>query len=245
MKEIDTGGEAGNDLLEAKPQDPLEGDYHYSRLKKPSEDIYSEAFFSPASQKQPADKRAERNLRLYRAACVVLLVISLILLVAVIALSVQLQTGSAGCQYKASVPVQSRSSQAQCLPCLHCPRGWLLFGRSCFYLSTSRLSWDESQKNCSSVGGSLVIITDQTVQNFLTEQGKLQYWMGLSYRGTSWTWVNNTVLGQSYWKEPPSAEGCGLLMSQNPREKNWISIPCQDYAYFICQLQLRPPFSSP
>ncbi|CAM9303003.1 unnamed protein product [Lampetra planeri] len=88
MKEIDTGGEAGNDLLEAKPQDPLEGDYHYSRLKKPSEDIYSEAFFSPASQKQP-DKRAERNLRLYRAACVVLLVISLILLVAVIALSVQ------------------------------------------------------------------------------------------------------------------------------------------------------------
>ncbi|XP_078480308.1 perlucin-like protein [Lampetra planeri] len=221
MKEIDTGGEAGNDLLEAKPQDPLEGDYHYSRLKKPSEDIYSEAFFSPASQKQPADKRAERNLRLYRAACVVLLVISLILLVAVIALSVQR------------------------LPCLHCPRGWLLFGRSCFYLSTSRLSWDESQKNCSSVGGSLVIITDQTVQNFLTEQGKLQYWMGLSYRGTSWTWVNNTVLGQSYWKEPPSAEGCGLLMSQNPREKNWISIPCQDYAYFICQLQLRPPFSSP
>lgn len=48
--------------------------------------------------------------------------------------------------------------------CQQCADGWLTFGRSCFYLSTFRLSWDESQRNCSARGGSLAVISSQRVQ---------------------------------------------------------------------------------
>lgn len=59
------------------------------------------------------------------------------------------------------------------LGCQQCANGWLTYGRSCFYLSTFRLSWDESQKNCTARGGSLAVITNQSVQ---VELMLLNFW---------------------------------------------------------------------
>lgn len=48
--------------------------------------------------------------------------------------------------------------------CMQCAPGWLEFGTSCFFLSTNRLSWDESRMNCTARGGSLAVISNQKVQ---------------------------------------------------------------------------------
>ena len=45
-----------------------------------------------------------------------------------------------------------------------CGYGWLLFENTCFYLSTVRLNWSMSQKNCTDGKGDLAVISSQSVQ---------------------------------------------------------------------------------
>ncbi|XP_073341467.1 C-type lectin domain family 4 member E isoform X2 [Pagrus major] len=195
------------------------------------------------------DKPAEGNTRLYRAMCIFLTLLCLILLLVVIVLSLKLQTGSTVCPqavgdtcnyercqtFFPSVPPHHPAPDRRCQQCAD---GWLTFGRSCFFLSTFRLNWDESQRNCSASGGSLAVISSQSLQNFLTKEGKLQYWIGLRQNSSTWTWVNNTALQQSFWTGARSRGDCGVLSSGSPPEKNWVTAPCHTYTYFICQLQM-------
>ncbi|XP_026173334.1 C-type lectin domain family 4 member E isoform X2 [Mastacembelus armatus] len=229
---------------------------HYATLINESEDVYSEAGYSGAPLKTTG-KQAEGNVRLYRVGCFFLTLLCLILLLVVIVLGVKLQTGFTVCpdRLKTATAAPGRHipsitpacSYEQCqahfdniqprhFGCRQCADGWLTFGRSCFYLSTFRLSWEESQKNCSSRGGSLAVITSQKVQNFLTKMGKVKYWIGLRNKGASWTWVNNTALQESFWAEELSPGDCGILCGKSPPEKNWITASCESYSYFICQL---------
>lgn len=125
------------------------------------------------------------------------------------------------------------------LGCQQCANGWLRLGQSCFYLSRFRLSWDESQRNCTARGGSLAVIDSLGLQNFLTKEGKMKYWIGLRRQGATWTWVNNAALRQSYWGDNMPEEACGILSSEGPPEKNWMRASCEFYTYFICQVQLQ------
>uniref|UniRef100_A0A8C4DIT9 Si:dkey-26c10.5 n=1 Tax=Dicentrarchus labrax TaxID=13489 RepID=A0A8C4DIT9_DICLA len=221
MQEISTEGErkkedegASEPMLEAKTEEEAEPD-PYSKLQNPAEDVYAEAFYGDAPVKTKAGKQAEGNTRLYRVVCLFLTIICLVLLVVVVILSLK----------------------RECL-CHKCADGWLTFGQSCFFLSTTRLSWDESQKNCSARGGSLAVISSPRVQRFLTKEGKFSYWIGLRQSGDTWTWVNDDSLQESYWTEGTSAGNCGMLKSNNPPEKNWLTAQCHAYTYYICQMQL-------
>ncbi|XP_032374690.1 early activation antigen CD69 isoform X2 [Etheostoma spectabile] len=263
MQEIVKEGErneedagASEPMLEVKTEEEAEPD-HYAKLQSPSEDVYSEALFGGAPVKTQAGKQTEGNTRLYFAACLFLTIICLVLLLVVIVLSVKLQTGSTVCpereettggdrQSPLFVPTCSHKECQALLPniqpqyggCQQCADGWLTLGRSCFFLSTFRLSWEESQNVCISKGGALAVVTSQRVQSFLTKQGKLQYWIGLRHKGATWTWVNNTVLRESFWADNRSEGDCGILSSESPPQKNWIKASCKDYTYFICQVQL-------
>nr|XP_020466600.1 C-type lectin domain family 4 member E-like isoform X4 [Monopterus albus] len=211
----------------------------YKKLQSSSEDIYSGTCFGSAPLKPIAGKQSKGNVRLYRIGCFLLTTICLVLLMVVIILGVKLQTGSSperegGCSYE---QCKNRLQlRPEVLGCQQRSDGWLTFGRSCFYVSTYRLNWDEGVKNCTSRGGSLAVITSQEVQEFLTKKGKGFHWIGLRKRGNTWTWVNDTVLQKSYWKDPPSQD-CGILSSKDPPEKNWITVSCQANAYFICQVK--------
>ncbi|KAM4580937.1 early activation antigen CD69 isoform 2-T2 [Odontesthes bonariensis] len=199
-------------------------------------------------------KQNEGNERLYRAACLLLSVICLVLLLVVIALSVKLQTGSPVCSEKEETTAADRQipsptcSPEQCqdlfpnfhskrIGCQQCAKGWLTYGRSCYFLSTFRLSWAESQQNCTSSGGSLAVITNQNVQTFLTRKGNLKYWIGLRQNDVAWNWVNNNKLQESYWAEYPNNGDCAFLNTDEQPEKNWDRAYCQATTYFICQLQ--------
>ncbi|XP_063735320.1 early activation antigen CD69 isoform X2 [Eleginops maclovinus] len=196
-------------------------------------------------------KQTKGNARLYRAGCLFLTIICLVLLLVVIILSMKLQTGSTICPGRNEAverrPSDSTCSHEECQAlfpkmqpklsdCKQCANGWLRFGQSCFYLSSFRLSWDESQRNCSSRGGSLAVVTSRKLQNFLTKEGQMSYWIGLRHRGDKWTWVNDNVLTESYWADGKSAGDCGILTSDKPPENNWGKVSCEDYTYFICQM---------
>ncbi|XP_041798017.1 C-type lectin domain family 9 member A isoform X2 [Chelmon rostratus] len=203
------------------------------------------------------DQQTKGNTRLYRAVCLFLALICLVLLLVVIFLSVKLQTGSTVCpEREEAIKANRRNpsftptcSYEQCQAhfptvevkyrsCPQCAAGWVTYGESCFFLSTFRLSWDESQKNCSARGGSLAVISSLRTQRFLTREGKMNYWIGLRQKSNTWTWVDNTALQESYWVGVRSEGDCGILSGGSSPEKNWITASCQAYTYFICQLQL-------
>ncbi|XP_034030469.1 natural killer cells antigen CD94-like [Thalassophryne amazonica] len=212
----------------------------------PSEAIYSEAVSRDAPPKAEPDKRslfkqALENLCLFRAVCIFLSVICLVLLVVVLILALKSQTAStdqeAACSFekcKVSLPKILQKYHK----CQLCAEGWLTFEGWCFYLSTFRLNWEESQRNCRNKGGSLAVITNSRVQTFLTEEGIVKYWIGLRQNATSWNWVNVTALGESFWAERKSEGDCGILNTYEPPEKNWIKASCKAATYFICQRQL-------
>uniref|UniRef100_A0A3B3H936 Si:dkey-26c10.5 n=2 Tax=Oryzias latipes TaxID=8090 RepID=A0A3B3H936_ORYLA len=192
---------------EAKTEDEANQE-QYSTLLSPSEEIYSEAFHAT---KPPQELPG--NARLYRAVCAFLLVICLILLAVVVILGMK----RAACE--------------------KCPRGWIAYRNYCYFLSTLRLNWDNSQSNCTKVGGSLAVIESQEVQNFLSKNGKLNYWIGLKQDQSEWKWNDNKMLEKSYWKSNPGNGDCALLYSRDPAEKNWAKISCQAASYYICQIE--------
>uniref|UniRef100_A0A1A8HC77 C-type lectin domain-containing protein n=1 Tax=Nothobranchius korthausae TaxID=1143690 RepID=A0A1A8HC77_9TELE len=173
------------------------------------------------------------NERLYRYGCFALTGVCFILLLTVILLSLKL--GSQAC------PVEhcpQQISQNRHCGYQQCAKGWLPHGKSCYFLSTLRLSWADSQKNCSSGGGSLAVVSSQGVQHFLTRSGNLTYWIGLRKTATEWNWVNNTQLQQNYWSGSTIRSNCAYLNSEAPGEKNWETASCHALNYFICQLEL-------
>uniref|UniRef100_A0A3Q2C6R1 Si:dkey-26c10.5 n=1 Tax=Cyprinodon variegatus TaxID=28743 RepID=A0A3Q2C6R1_CYPVA len=233
---------AGEPMLEVITKEEAEPD-HYEQLKCPTEDVYVKASDIHPIVKSKEGKQAERNAGLYRLPCLILSVVCLILLILVCILGVKREyTTPCICNKRASESFSSRFkadnlSFTDNFGCQQCATGWLTYGRSCFFLSTTRLTWLESQKNCSASGGSLAIVTNKNVQKFLTQKGNLKYWIGLRLHNATWNWVNSNALQQSYWMDPVQNEDCAYLYSDGPVEKNWGRASCLASAYFICQLQ--------
>ncbi|XP_019724565.1 C-type lectin domain family 4 member G isoform X3 [Hippocampus comes] len=129
--------------------------------------------------------------------------------------------------------------QDRCYCCQQCPPRWVRLGQSCFFLSTLRLSWEESRNNCTGEGGSLAVVRSQKVQSFLTQNGNgRKYWIGLRSTNDTWTWIDDNVLQQSYWGATQTTGDCGILSSDKLADNNWITSPCSSYTYYICQMQL-------
>ncbi|XP_052345203.1 CD209 antigen-like protein E isoform X1 [Oncorhynchus keta] len=239
----------------------------YSKLKSPSEDIYAEASPGQPCAKDRPDLQVLGNVGLYRAMCLLLSVICLVLLLVIIILSVKFLSQPQVChgtekgieaKEKGSVTekgieakeerfqstevcslqtcqAQYFQQQSQVPACHMCDEGWLHFESSCYFLSRDRMNWDESRDECKKRGADLAVITNKTVQTFLTKTGNLMYWIGLRQRTRNWVWVNNTVLGQSYWSGSNRQGDCGLLTGRDPPERSWSSTSCDQYSFYICQ----------
>ncbi|XP_064803815.1 CD209 antigen-like protein E isoform X1 [Oncorhynchus masou masou] len=239
----------------------------YSKLKSPSEDIYAEASPGQPCAKDRPDLQVLGNVGLYRAVCLLLSVICLVLLLVIIILCVKFPSQPQVChgtekgieaKEKGSVTekgidakeerfqstevcslqtcqAQYFQQQSQVPACHMCDEGWLHFESSCYFLSRDRMNWDESRDECKKRGADLAVITNKTVQTFLTKKGNLMYWIGLRQRTRNWVWVNNTALGQSYWSGSNRQGDCGLLTGRDPPERSWSSTSCDQYSFYICQ----------
>ncbi|KAM4601337.1 killer cell lectin-like receptor subfamily B member 1B allele C isoform 2-T2 [Polymixia lowei] len=231
----------------------------YDADKKSSDE--AKAKLSPESKlsvelNEEKDRETRGGLHVWHAICVLLGIICLVLLVVVVILSLKLQdqcpvggdsVTSVSLPEQASMPAQVCSFEkcqtrfpqfpTQCPSCVKCDEGWLAFDNSCFYLSKHKLSWEESKSNCKARGGNLAVISNQGVQNFLSDKGSVMYWIGMRSRGGMWTWVNNTPVRKSYWAEDISSGDCGILRGEEPPEKNWVKDRCTSLTYFICEKQ--------
>ncbi|XP_060726597.1 C-type lectin domain family 4 member M-like isoform X2 [Tachysurus vachellii] len=199
--------------------------------------------------KVPADSKDElttdiyRRVRLYKRISAVFIVFSLFLVVVVLSLAVELNV-----KCPESAEPNCELCQTMCPPLKgirecqrsECEEDWEMFENSCYFFSDERLKWQESREACQKLGGDLVVIDNERVQKFLTENWRMLYWIGLRYsEKKQWMWINNTAPTQSYWIQgqpnPDTQGSCALLSGGTSDLNNWLSNHCEVYSHFICQ----------
>ncbi|XP_058261092.1 C-type lectin domain family 6 member A-like [Hemibagrus wyckioides] len=135
-----------------------------------------------------------------------------------------------------------------------CEEGWKSLGLKCYYFSTIKLDWTQSQDYCVEKGGHLVIITSQIEQDFVVSQIGETHGIGLHNLETEgqWMWVNNQPLketGVTFWysapegpNEPdtwkiqdPSGENCAALGDGNGNINKWFDASCSTIKKCICE----------
>ncbi|XP_040892203.1 CD209 antigen-like protein E isoform X2 [Toxotes jaculatrix] len=117
--------------------------------------------------------------------------------------------------------------------------GWVHFGDSLYYISSTKKTWQESRNYCIQEGADLMIINSKEEQTF-TRQFKKFMWFGLTdaeSEGT-WKWVDGTPLARSFWGsgEPNgnTGENCGEI--KNPdSDNNWNDEGCSISHFWICE----------
>ncbi|XP_056125931.1 CD209 antigen-like protein D isoform X1 [Rhinichthys klamathensis goyatoka] len=193
-----------------------------------------------------------RKVRVYRIISLVLFVICFLLLIVVFVLLIKLTgTGTEPCQVVEETnrsPPEQECSMKKCQEvyqqpfgetqhlCSNCAKGWLRFENTCYFLSQTRLTWQQSREECQRKGGDLAVITNPRVQMYLSGKGNLHYWIGLTHVGTNeWTWINNTVLTVRYWEDDSSPGDCAILAANEPPERSWRPSHCKLYLQYICQ----------
>ncbi|XP_018538284.1 C-type lectin domain family 17, member A [Lates calcarifer] len=104
-----------------------------------------------------------------------------------------------------------------------CPESWLMFGSSCYYISSQRKSWDDSRQYCEQRDADLVIINNRQEQAFLTGFTAAA-WVGMTDRAVegTWIWVDGTPVNKDglQWApgQPDGAfggEDCSDLRTMN------------------------------
>ncbi|XP_057689384.1 CD209 antigen-like protein E [Corythoichthys intestinalis] len=206
------------------PYEEADGSSHYSALQKPPEDIYSSI--------SETAKKAQDTAKCYRVICLILSMLCLILLAAIVVIVKicpvnQVRWVPERCN-KEQCSTFTPQDEHRCNCCFICPIGWTRVDQSCFFFSTFTLSWDKSGTHCLEQGGSLALIDNDEVQNFLTQRGNgLKYWIGLGPQGS---------MTPSYWSRKPSFGNCVVLDSSGPADSNWMKSDCGSNNFFICQL---------
>ncbi|XP_061111804.1 CD209 antigen-like protein E [Conger conger] len=135
-----------------------------------------------------------------------------------------------------------------------CLEGWRIHQGSCYFFSSEKVNWLQSQEYCMSKGTHLVIIKNQQEQDFLSSSIRETHWIGLNDRETEgrWVWVDNTTVdshGTQHWfgKEPdnwagagdPNGEDCCSLGDQNGNLHLWFDASCGKSKKFVCETQPR------
>ncbi|XP_071360903.1 CD209 antigen-like protein E [Trachinotus anak] len=127
-----------------------------------------------------------------------------------------------------------------------CPQSWLMFGSSCYYISSQRRSWDDSRWDCVQRDADLVIIGSRQEQNFLTGF-TMAAWVGMTDREVegTWIWVDATPVNKDslLWArgQPDGAfggEDCGELRTMI----NFIGLNdfnCSARIQWICEKSLQ------
>ncbi|NXN29217.1 CLC4D protein, partial [Nycticryphes semicollaris] len=86
-----------------------------------------------------------------------------------------------------------------------CSRGWKLFQKSCYYLSTDWMPWTESVQNCTGMGSHLVVINSREEQVCARlNQGRMNYYIGLhAQKVGTWQWVDRTPFNEkaAFWRK--------------------------------------------
>uniref|UniRef100_A0A4W6EYU4 C-type lectin domain-containing protein n=1 Tax=Lates calcarifer TaxID=8187 RepID=A0A4W6EYU4_LATCA len=117
------------------------------------------------------------------------------------------------------------------LPTSFCPADWIRFNISCYLISTSKKSWDDSKQFCENEKAHLVIVSEEQVK-----------------KENVWKWVDGTEVTTTYWRNSqpdnggrkgPKDEDCVQIQNTWRDLKNWNDLRCNNELHFICEKILK------
>ncbi|XP_061625950.1 CD209 antigen-like isoform X2 [Phyllopteryx taeniolatus] len=126
-----------------------------------------------------------------------------------------------------------------------CPSGWKKFGKSCYFVSSSKKTWYLSRNNCQGNGADLVIINSNEEMQYINGlfSNNKEVWMGLTDEGVEgqWKWVDGTPLTLKFWADgqPNSYNGnqdCGEFWHRSHGMAEWNDEKCSSMRYWVCEM---------
>lgn len=122
-------------------------------------------------------------------------------------------------------------------PRTSCPKYWLNYEGTCFHFSDVEDTWNSSQKNCSSYGGSLVLVATPEELAFVKRyKSRTDYWIGLQREavGEPWKWPNGSVFNNLF---EIRADGHCAYLNDEEASSTW----CDTRRNWICSKFLHAP----
>ncbi|XP_026011693.1 CD209 antigen-like protein E [Astatotilapia calliptera] len=119
-----------------------------------------------------------------------------------------------------------------------CPDRWMRFGSSCYFKSTEKKTWSESQNHCKTKGADLVMINSKEEQEFVSNFRGYS-WIGLRSNQTSggskWEWVDGSALTETFWAEGWSDPYSGYYGVCCDNNRKWTGSYDHESKTFICE----------
>nr|XP_023397928.1 NKG2-A/NKG2-B type II integral membrane protein-like isoform X1 [Loxodonta africana] len=135
-------------------------------------------------------------------------IICIVLMASVVTVAVIVVTPSVG------MPEENTTQKAY--HCGHCPGDWLSYSNNCYYVSSDKKTWTESQMACASKKSNLIYIDNEEEMKFMDILSSYS-WIGLSRESSdhSWLWKNGSPLKQKIRETSNPMYNCAMLVSSD------------------------------
>ena len=131
-----------------------------------------------------------------------------------------------------------------------CPPDWLLYKDSCYTSFPFVHTWADAFGFCESYGASLITVTSQEENAFLSGL-RFESWIGAHQQNGQWVWTDGTEMSFTNWQTKVNtkfSEG-NCAMMQRYHGGKWGKRNCTTRAHLICQkgiwnifTYLTPPY---
>uniref|UniRef100_A0A8C4Q5U4 C-type lectin domain-containing protein n=1 Tax=Eptatretus burgeri TaxID=7764 RepID=A0A8C4Q5U4_EPTBU len=125
-----------------------------------------------------------------------------------------------------------------------CQLPWVHFEGSCYYFSQDKQTWNKAKTLCNERHSTLVIITSNEEQTWLTEQAKGNfYYIGLHdlHEEGQWMWVDNTKASEPlFWRsDQPDNWSFNLEGMEDcagmAYDGEWNDFSCSEQLKYLCE----------